>query len=79
MTQHVTHSPIEVTGQIWGGQLDPPGGGEGGTFRVLPGDDRIIPGPYPTPPPTSWRSGMDWNPTPLEGSTAPSLNAPSEH
>ena len=51
MTQHVTHSSIEVTGQIWGVQLDPPGAGEGGTFQILPDDGRIIPGPYPR----AWR------------------------
>lgn len=45
MSQHVTHSPIEVTGQIWGVQLYPPG--EGGTFQILLDDGRIISGPYP--------------------------------
>ena len=47
MTQQATHSPIEVTGQIWGVQLDPPGEGEGGTFQILLEDGRLIPGPYP--------------------------------
>ena len=47
MTQHVTHSSIEVTGQIWGVQLDPPGEGEGGIFQLLLDDGRIISGPYP--------------------------------
>ena len=47
MTQHVTSRPVEVTGQIWGVQLDPPGEGEGGIFQILLDDGHIISGPYP--------------------------------
>ena len=47
MTQHTTLRPVEITGQVWGVQLDPPGEGEGGTFQILLDDGRIITGPYP--------------------------------
>ena len=47
MTQRATHRPIEITGQVWGVQLDSPGEGEGGIFQILLDDGRIISGPYP--------------------------------
>ncbi len=39
--------PIEITGQVWGVQLPPPGEGDDGTFQLLLDDGRIIPGEYP--------------------------------
>ena len=39
--------PVEITGQVWGVQLAPPGEGDGGTFHLLLDDGRIVPGLYP--------------------------------
>ena len=39
--------PIEITGQVWGVQLAPPGEGEGGTFQLLLDDGRVVSGDYP--------------------------------
>ena len=39
--------PIEVTGQVWGVQLAPPGEGDGGTFQLLLENGSIVTAPYP--------------------------------
>ncbi|MCE2501892.1 MAG: hypothetical protein J4G13_13670 [Dehalococcoidia bacterium] len=39
--------PIEVTGQVWGVQLAPPGESDGGTFQLLLENGSIVTAPYP--------------------------------
>ena len=39
--------PIEITGQVWGVQLAPPGEGDGGTFQLLLENGSIVTVPYP--------------------------------
>ena len=39
--------PVEVTGQVRGVQMNPPGDGGGGTFQLMLDDGAIIVSPYP--------------------------------
>lgn len=47
MTQQVTSRPVEVTGQVRGVKMNPPGEGGGGTFQLLLENGDVITSPYP--------------------------------
>ena len=47
MTQLENYCPVEVTGQVRGVQINPPGTDSGGTFQLLLENGRIIVSPYP--------------------------------
>lgn len=47
MTQLENCGPVEVTGQVRGVQMNPPGEGGGGTFQLLLENGATIVSPYP--------------------------------
>ena len=47
MTQLENCRPVEVTGQVRGVRMNPPGEGGGGTFQLLLENGDVITSPYP--------------------------------
>ena len=47
MTQPENCRPVEVTGQVRGVRMNPPGEGGGGTFQLLLENGDVITSPYP--------------------------------
>ena len=47
MTHPENCRPVEVTGQVRGVRMNPPGEGGGGTFQLMLDDGSIIVSPYP--------------------------------